>query len=74
MLNAIIRFSLQNRLLVMAVSVFLVNRSPDEPVARRLLDRIQITYTPTTAVFRPGRFKRSVTIPLVDELGPSHKH
>ena len=48
--------------------------APDEPVARRLLDRIQITYTPTTAVFRPGRFKRSVTIPLVDELGPSHKH
>lgn len=48
--------------------------TPDEPAARRLLDRIQIIYTPTTAVFRPGRFKRSVTIPLVDELGPSHKH
>jgi len=31
-------------------------------------------YTPVTAVFRPGRFKRSVSAPLVDELGPSHKH
>lgn len=48
--------------------------TPDEPAARRLLERIQIDYTPTTAVFRPGRFKRSVTAPLVDELGPSHKH
>ncbi len=48
--------------------------APDEPAARRLLERIQIPYTPATAVFRPGRFKRSVTTPLVDELGPSHKH
>ena len=48
--------------------------APDEPAARRLFERIQIPYTPTTAVFRPGRFKRSVTAPLVDELGPSHKH
>lgn len=48
--------------------------TPDEPAARRLLARIQVDYVPTTAVFRPGRFKRSVTIPLVDELGPSHKH
>jgi urease accessory protein len=48
--------------------------APDEPAARRLLERIQIPFTPTTAVFRPGRFKRSVTTPLVDELGPSHKH
>lgn len=48
--------------------------TPDEPAARQLLARIQIAYTPTIAVFRPGRFKRSVTTPLVDDLGPSHKH
>jgi urease accessory protein len=48
--------------------------TPDEPSARQLLARIQIDYTPTTAVFHPGRFKRSVTTPLVDDLGPSHKH
>lgn len=48
--------------------------TPDEPAARHLLTRIQIPYTPTTAVFRPGRFKRSVSTPLVDDLGPSHKH
>lgn len=48
--------------------------TPDEPAARQLLARIQITYTPTSAVFRPGRFKRSITTPLVDDLGPSHKH
>lgn len=48
--------------------------TPDEPAARRLLDRIQITYTPTLAVFRPGRFKRSADMALTDELGPSHKH
>ena len=48
--------------------------APDEPAARRLFERIQIPYTPTTAIFRPGRFKRSVSTPLVDELGPSHKH
>ncbi|MDF3058180.1 MAG: urease accessory protein UreE [Rariglobus sp.] len=48
--------------------------TPDEPAARQLFDRIQINYLPTIAVFRPGRFKRSVSAPLVDELGPSHKH
>ncbi len=48
--------------------------TPDEPAARQLFARIQIDYVATTAVFRPGRFKRSVTTPLVDELGPSHKH
>ena len=46
----------------------------DEPAARQLFARIQIDYTPTVAVFRPGRFKRSISTPLVDELGPSHKH
>jgi urease accessory protein len=48
--------------------------TPDEPAARQLFARIQIDYTPTIAVFRAGRFKRSVSTPLVDELGPSHKH
>jgi urease accessory protein len=48
--------------------------TPDEPAARQLFARIQINFNPTTAVFRPGRFKRSVSAPLIDELGPSHKH
>lgn len=48
--------------------------TPDEPAARQLLDRIQVAFAPATAVFRPGRFKRSITTPLVDDLGPSHKH
>ncbi len=48
--------------------------TPDEPAARQLLARIQVAFTPTTAVFRPGRFKRSLTNPLVDDLGPSHQH
>ncbi|MFA6963029.1 MAG: urease accessory protein UreE [Opitutaceae bacterium] len=48
--------------------------TPDEPAARQLFARIQIDYTPTVAVFRAGRFKRSLSAPLVDELGPSHKH
>ena len=40
----------------------------------QLFARIQVAFTPTTAVFRPGRFKRSVSTPLVADLGPSHKH
>jgi urease accessory protein len=48
--------------------------TPDEPAARQLLARIQVDYVATTAVFRPGRFKRSSANPVVDELGPSHKH
>ena len=48
--------------------------TPDEPAARQLLGRIQVAYTPATAVFRPGRFKRSVASPDVSELGPSHRH
>ncbi|MEZ0216951.1 MAG: urease accessory protein UreE [Rariglobus sp.] len=48
--------------------------TPDEPAARQLFTRIQIEFKPVTAVFRPGRFKRSISAPLVDELGPSHKH
>ncbi len=48
--------------------------TPDEPAARQLFARIQVDYMPTTAVFRPGRFKRSVSTPAIDELGSSHKH
>jgi len=48
--------------------------TPDEPSARQLLARIQVDFNPTMAVFCPGRFKRSVSTPLVDEFGPSHKH
>lgn len=48
--------------------------TPDEPAARQLFARIGIDYSQCSAVFRPGRFKRSVVKPLVDELGPSHKH
>ncbi len=48
--------------------------TPDEPAARQLFTRIQVAFTPATAVFRAGRFKRSVSTPLVDDLGPSHKH
>lgn len=48
--------------------------TPDEPAARQLLARIQVDYTPVTAVFRPGRFKRGTASPRVDELGASHRH
>ncbi len=48
--------------------------TPDEPAARQLFARIQVDYTPASAVFRPGRFKRSLITPVLDELGPSHKH
>ena len=48
--------------------------TPDEPAARQLFARIQVDYRPTTAVFRPGRFKRSAASPVVDELGSSHRH
>ncbi|HTJ78765.1 MAG TPA: urease accessory protein UreE [Rariglobus sp.] len=48
--------------------------TPDEPAARQLMERIQISYKPTTAVFRAGRFARGVPAALPHELGPSHKH
>lgn len=44
----------------------------DEPAARQLLDRLQVPYQATTAIFRPGRFARG-QLPT-HELGPSHKH
>lgn len=43
----------------------------DEPAVRQLLDRLQVPYQPTTAIFRPGRFARGAS---AHELGPSHKH
>ena len=44
----------------------------DEPAMRHLLERLQVPFTCTTALFRPGRFARGNLNP--DELGPSHKH
>jgi urease accessory protein len=46
--------------------------APDEPAVRQLLDRLNVPFTPTTAIFRPGRFARG-TQPTHD-LGPSHRH
>ena len=48
--------------------------TPDDPAARQLFDRIKIAYTPTTAVFRPGRFARGEAVAAAQDLGPSHKH
>ncbi len=47
--------------------------APDEPAVRKLLERLQVPYTPTLAVFRPGRFARG-NQPAPQELGPSHRH
>ena len=46
--------------------------APDEPAVRQLLDRLKVPFTPTTAVFRPGRFTRGPQ--PTHDLGPSHKH
>ncbi len=46
--------------------------APDEPAVRNLLARINVPFTATTAVFRPGRFARG-HLPSHD-LGPSHRH
>ena len=46
--------------------------APDEPAVRQLLDRLQVRYRATTALFCPGRFARGNFAP--HELGPSHKH
>ena len=43
----------------------------DEPAVRQLLERLQVPFKPTTAIFRPGRFARGAA---THELGPSHKH
>ena len=60
--------------------------TPDDKAARQLLERIQVSYRETTAVFRPGRFARGDMAgklqsgagmkdpSIADELGQSHKH
>lgn len=45
--------------------------APDEPAVRQLLERLQVPFKTTTAIFRPGRFARGATS---HELGPSHRH
>lgn len=45
--------------------------APDGPAVRQLLERLQVPFKPTTAIFRPGRFARGAS---THELGPSHKH
>jgi urease accessory protein len=47
--------------------------APDEPAVRQLLDRLNVPFKQTTAVFRPGRFARGNAFSS-HELGPSHKH
>lgn len=44
----------------------------DEPALRQLLDRLQVPYTRTQAIFRPGRFARRDTV--VQDVGPGHQH
>lgn len=46
--------------------------APDEPAVRQLLDRLNVPYKSTTAIFRPGRFARGLQ--STHELGPSHQH
>jgi urease accessory protein len=44
----------------------------DGPALRKLLERLKVPYTTTTAVFRPGRFARGREPTY--EVGPSHQH
>lgn len=44
----------------------------DEPAVRHLLERLEVPYRATRAIFRPGRFARG-GLPA-EELGPSHQH
>ncbi len=44
----------------------------DEPAVRQLLKRLNVPFTRTSAVFRPGRFARGPQ--PTHELGPSHQH
>ncbi|HEY4246364.1 MAG TPA: urease accessory protein UreE [Lacunisphaera sp.] len=46
--------------------------APDEPAVRQLLARLKVPYSPTIAIFSPGRFVRG-NLPA-NELGSSHKH
>jgi urease accessory protein len=44
----------------------------DEPAVRQLLERLNVPYRQTRAIFRPGRFTRGAQ--STHELGPSHQH
>jgi urease accessory protein len=44
----------------------------DSPAMRQLLDRLQVSYRPTTGVFRSGHFVRGRN--SAHELGSSHRH
>lgn len=46
--------------------------APDEPAVRALLERLNVTFRPATAIFRPGRFARGAQV--THELGVSHQH
>lgn len=46
--------------------------APDEPAVRQLLERLNVPYRQTHALFRPGRFARGAQ--PTHDLGPSHKH
>ncbi|MEY2881990.1 MAG: Urease accessory protein UreE [Verrucomicrobiota bacterium] len=46
--------------------------APDEPAVRQLLVRLNVPFTTTTVIFRPGRFARGQQ--PTHDLGPSHKH
>lgn len=48
--------------------------APDEPAVRQLLQRLQVPFKSTLAVFRPGRFARGNITTSVHELGQSHQH
>lgn len=47
-------------------------RAADEPAVRQLFARLNVPFTATHAVFRPGRFARGQL--ASHELGPSHQH
>lgn len=59
---------------LMAEPSFLL--TPDERTVRRLLERLDVPFSETKAIFRPGRFARGQTnvTNQTDELGSSHKH
>lgn len=46
--------------------------APDEPAVRQLLDRLNVPFKQTTALFRPGRFARGQQ--PTHDLGSSHRH
>ncbi|WP_043583019.1 urease accessory protein UreE [Geminisphaera colitermitum] len=52
--------------------------TPDDPATRQLLERINVPFRATRAVFRPGRFVRGGAgggaASFVQELGTGHKH